>query len=907
MMQSKHHWHLSLTRKLLTPLALTLILLLIVSPIFFRLESVQADSEKVTNRKNQTPDQIPQEDNGTDLVFKIFLPFIMNGEPPALDFNKNTPANGSTGVSLSPVLSWNISVNATEYEYCFDTTNDSACSNWVSTGTNNYAGLWALQPATTYYWQIRAWNGPYGPTYANGSASSYWSFTTLVVFPGVFNKNAPANGGTGVSLTPVLSWNTSTNATSYEYCYDTSNDGTCSNWITTGTNTYVGLSGLQQSTTYYWQVRSWNGTYGPTYANGSPDAYWGFTTVIMNPGAFNKNTPIPGSTGVSLSPVLSWNPSTNATSYEYCYDTTYDGVCSTWVSTGTNTYVGLSGLQQGTTYYWQIRSWNGTYGPTYANGSPSAYWGFTTVIMNPGAFNKAAPANGATGVSLTPVLSWNASTNATRYEYCFDTTNDSACSNWISTGANTYAGLSGLQQGTTYFWQVRSWNGTYGPTYANGGASAYWGFTTVIMNPGAFNKAAPSNGSTGISLTPVLSWNASSNATKYEFCYDTSNDNACSNWVSTGTNTYVGLSGLQQGTTYYWQIRSWNGTYGPTYANGSASAYWSFTTIVMQPGAFNKTSPLNGYNSTTLSPVLSWTASTNATKYEYCYDTSNDGACSNWISTGINKYVGLSGLQADTTYYWQVRSWNGTYGPTYANGGANVYWSFKTLATGVWIMDNCTLYESASGSYVYFVCEIYNNTATGVEYFSIDVDLYDASGNLIGTDYGYVDLSIVHPQETACITVMFEKPPAFDHLIYYGSYYETTERRPSLSISNHSGSPDSYAYEILGIITNDSAGTVNWANAVASLYVNNGLVVGCDVGYINLDPPHLAPGQQSSFDVYSWSIPDPYAITRYKLQADGLASALNSRETMTGNKLSALGGGETMRLMDRSTLFQTRP
>ncbi len=622
------------------------------------------------------------------------------------------------------------------------------------------------------------------------------------------------------------------------------------------------------------------------------------------PLAFNKNTPVSGSTGVSLSPVLSWNTSMYATSYEYCYDTTNDGTCSNWISTGTNNWAGLSGLQPSTTYYWQVRSWNGTYGPTYANGGSNAYWNFTTMVMVPGAFNKNAPIPGSTGVSLSPVLSWNPSTNATRYEYCYDTTYDGACSNWVSTGTNTYTGLWGLQQGTTYYWQVRSWNGAYGPTFANGSSGAYWGFTTVVMNPSAFNKNAPANGATGVSLSPVLSWNPSTNATRYEYCYDTSNDGSCSNWISTGTNTYAGLSGLQQVTSYYWQVRSWNGTYGPTYANGNASAHWGFTTAIMSPGAFNKKSPDNGYDGTTMSPVLNWNTSANATKYEYCYDTTNDSACSNWISTGTNTYVGLSGLQAGRTYYWQVRSWNGTYGPTYANGSANAHWSFTTLTTGVWIMNNCSLYESASGSYLYFICEVYNNTTTGAKYFSMDVDLYDASGNLIGTDYSYVELSIIHPQETACSWGMLDNLPNFAYLYYQGSYYETSDRRPSLSISNYSGYPGSYAYETLGIITNNSASTVNYVKGIASLYIDNGLVVGCDSGYINSDPPDLAPGQQRSFDTYTW-LPDPYAITRYKLQADGWISALNSLEDTTGENLTALGGGKTMRVMDRSTLFQT--
>jgi len=270
--------------------------------------------------------------------------------------------------------------------------------------------------------------------------------------------------------------------------------------------------------------------------------------------------------------------------------------------------------------------------------------------------------------------------------------------------------------------------------------------------------------------------------------------------------------------------------------------------------------------------------------------------------------VGLSGLQAGRTYYWQVRSWNGAYGPTYANGSASAFWHFTTLESGVWIMDNCSLYESASGSYIYFVCEVYNNTNSGLEYFRIDIDLYDASGNLIGTDYSYAPISIIHPQETACIDVMFENLPNFDYLEYFGSYWETDERRPALSISNGSGNAGSYGYyETLGIITNNTASTVSYVKAIASLYIGNGLIVGCDYSYINYrdanNEPSLAPGQQSSFDTLTW-LPDPYAVTRYKLQADGSIYSQNSLDEMNRERLNALGGSKTMRLMDWSTLFE---
>lgn len=95
--------------------------------------------------------------------------------------------------------------------------------------------------------------------------------------PGEFNKISPSNGATGILTNPTLSWQSSDYATSYKYCYDTVNDGNCTNWTSTGTATSIGLSGLSTSTTYYWHVKAIN-SLGTTYSNGSSTAFWSFTT-----------------------------------------------------------------------------------------------------------------------------------------------------------------------------------------------------------------------------------------------------------------------------------------------------------------------------------------------------------------------------------------------------------------------------------------------------------------------------------------------------------------------------------------------------------------------------------------------------------------------------------------------------
>jgi hypothetical protein len=203
----------------------------------------------------------------------------------------------------------------------------------------------------------------------------------------------------------------------------------------------------------------------------------------------------------------------------------------------------------------------------------------------PGNFNKSTPAHGATDQPANPTLSWGASSKATSYEYCIDTSNNNACNTtWISTGTSTSVALSGLTPGTRY-WQVRAKNGS-GTTNANGGT--WWSFTTTTLPvPGAFNKSSPPDGATSQPANPTLSWGASSKVTSYEYCINTTAScTAPSKWISTGTNTSAGLSGLTPAIKYYWQVHAKNVS-GTTNANGGT--WWSFTT------AGSPTSPTAGF------------------------------------------------------------------------------------------------------------------------------------------------------------------------------------------------------------------------------------------------------------------------------------------------------------------------
>ena len=105
---------------------------------------------------------------------------------------------------------------------------------------------------------------------------------------------------------------------------------------------------------------------------------------------------------------------------------------------------------------------------------------------------------------------------------------------------------------------------------------------------------------------------------------------------------------------------------------------WSFTTAAALPSAFGKRTPANGAVGSVIKPFLglTWELSTGATSHEYCIDTVSNNVCDgSWVTATTGPGVGLTGLTAGTTYFWQVRARNGA-GTTEANGGA--WWSVTT-------------------------------------------------------------------------------------------------------------------------------------------------------------------------------------------------------------------------------------
>jgi hypothetical protein len=229
-------------------------------------------------------------------------------------------------------------------------------------------------------WLFGAWGGACAGSALTCQVTVNQARTVTARFdptpPGPFAKLGPADGATGLQwvnglLVATLSWQLALRATSYEYCFDTINNGSCDTaWVTAPLTQGAVTSQLAAATTYFWQARAVNSA-GSTLANG---AWWSFrTTDGSPPGDFAKIAPSPGTVVHPARVTLSWQPSVGATSYEFCSVPVQTFNCPpVWTSTSGTSAV-VTGLWSSTQYVWRVRARN-AHGTTESQ----VTWGFTT-------------------------------------------------------------------------------------------------------------------------------------------------------------------------------------------------------------------------------------------------------------------------------------------------------------------------------------------------------------------------------------------------------------------------------------------------------------------------------------------------------------------------------------------------
>src|SRR5205807_439045 len=199
---------------------------------------------------------------------------------------------------------------------------------------------------------------------------------------------------------------------------------------------------------------------------------------------------------------------------------------------------------------------------------------------------------GNIAANATVTFSWTPSTasGVTGYDILISKNGSGSTTACSATGATasqcTVAG--GFNAGGIYTWLVRAKITGCTPGLDSGVKSFTAGCPTAA--PGS---QSPADGSTGVALTPTLTWSAVPNATAYEIFLGpvSTASNACTGQaVGTSSTNSFNPPQLQPGTTYEWRVEA----IGASGCPGVFSTCIRFTTTgtaCVPPGAFSLVSP----------------------------------------------------------------------------------------------------------------------------------------------------------------------------------------------------------------------------------------------------------------------------------------------------------------------------
>ena len=155
-------------------------------------------------------------------------------------------------------LDWEVAAGATEYQWQLDYEKDfsSVPAGFEGSNEASQAKLPVLEPATTYYWRVRATEPVFSPW------SDKWSFTTSlgseIIAPTLYTPEA---GASGIPLKPIFQWSAIAGADSYELLVSTDASFDNPSIIKAGADALTTTAwecdpSLNYDTTYYWKVRA---------------------------------------------------------------------------------------------------------------------------------------------------------------------------------------------------------------------------------------------------------------------------------------------------------------------------------------------------------------------------------------------------------------------------------------------------------------------------------------------------------------------------------------------------------------------------------------------------------------------------------------------------------------------------
>ncbi|MFN5319462.1 MAG: hypothetical protein ACK5CY_11545, partial [Bacteroidia bacterium] len=365
---------------------------------------------------------------------------------------------------------------------------------------------------------------------------------------------------------------------------------------------------------------------------------------------------------------LNWNSVSGSQFYQVQIDTTpqfnspilYSATKAyiNSVSSNSDTQENPPALRFGQNYFWRVRA--------YITGDTSVWTNATFVTRD--YVTQSSPAIGS-DVWAGTTLNWTPHTGVQFYQVQADTSasfNSPALRvqtngyvNSTDGNGDTQHYITDLYFGTNYKWRVRAINAVDTTAW-----SPVWTFVTRDY----VTQSSPAIGS-DVWAGTTLNWTPHTGVQFYQVQADTSaafnspalrlQTNGYINSTDGNSDTQYFLSDIYFGATYRWRVRA---------INAVDTTMWSPVWTFVTRDYVSFSSPSNGATNVSLNPTLNWTPHTGVGSYTLQVDISNlfnTGALQTFQKPYINStdgnsdtQQGISGLAANTVYFWRVRANN---------------------------------------------------------------------------------------------------------------------------------------------------------------------------------------------------------------------------------------------------------
>jgi fibronectin type 3 domain-containing protein len=344
---------------------------------------------------------------------------------------------------------------------------------------------------------------------------------------------------------------------------------------------------------------------------------------------------------------------------------------STQVAAGRSESAVVTGLTNGTMYYFALRSadernnWS-----ALSTISPSA----VPVDAAPGAFNLSLPADNSIATTLQPTLRWSAAadidtvygdtlTYTVSYstDVAFPIGATTVVPGVIVTSCTPTLALS-VHEDKTLYWKVTAVDSD-GAQSASSPGYYKLRINSVNTPPFAFSLSSPAQGTIITTASPRLAWNLSGDAdpgdtVTYDVDYAQNPAFTAATSVTAVTTTYLDVAQLAENATYWWRVWANDGT---ARTLCSTTCYFRVNAVPEPPLPFSLTYPTDNLILATSTVVFSWQPTIDpdpapdpTVTYELSWSESVDFVSSTTV-TGLHQpTTSIAGFRENGIYYWRV-------------------------------------------------------------------------------------------------------------------------------------------------------------------------------------------------------------------------------------------------------------